>query len=95
MKETNLVILRNEEHGSTKSSLSVLFTRYLVVKESLYVVDRKEMLSVHRNDDGVPNLRDEDLGLVLDFHIGSCEDLGVDTLGETFEDICEELQPEY
>jgi hypothetical protein len=59
-----------------------------VVEETLNVVDREKMFTIHRNDDGVPNLRDENLGLVLDFHIGSSENLGVDTLGKTLEDVC-------
>jgi len=60
-----------------------------VIEETLNVVDREKMFTVHRNDDGVPNLRDENLGLVLDFHIGSSENLRVDTLGKTLEDVCE------
>lgn len=53
------------------------------------MVDREEMLAVHGNDNGVPDLRDEDLGLVLDLHVGGGEDLGVDALGKALEDVCE------
>ena len=60
-----------------------------MVQKSLDVVDGEKMFTVHRNDDGVPDLRDENFRLVLDFHVGSCENLGVDSLGKTFKDICE------
>lgn len=82
-----LVVLRDEEHGGSKCALAVLFTRNLVVQEALDVVDREKVLAVHRDDDGVPHLRDENLGLVLDLHVGSREDLGVDPLRKTFENV--------
>jgi len=59
----------------------------LVVQQLLNVVDRKKMLSVHRNDNGVPNLGDQNLWLVLDFHVGCSQYLGVDTLGKSREDV--------
>lgn len=52
------------------------------------MVDRQEVLAVHRDDDGVPDLRDEHLGLVLDFHVGRGEHLGVHPLREALEDVC-------
>jgi hypothetical protein len=45
------------------------------------------MLSVHGNDDGIPDLRDQNLWLVLDFHITSREDFGVDTLWKASKDV--------
>lgn len=85
---THLVLLRDEEHGSTESALAILLGRDLMVEESLDVVDREEVLAVHGDDNGVPDLRDEDLGLVLDFHVGRREDLGVHSLRKTLEDVC-------
>lgn len=32
-----------------------------MVKQFLNVIDREQMFSVHRNDDGVPDLRNKDL----------------------------------
>ena len=45
------------------------------------------MFSVHGDNDGVPDLRDEDLGLVLDFHITGSDNLSVDSLGQSSKDI--------
>jgi len=43
------------------------------------------MFTVHGDDDGIPDLRDENLRLILDFHIGGGEKLGVDTFWKTLE----------
>lgn len=59
----------------------------LMVQQSLNVVDRQQVLSVHGNDDGVPDLRDQDLGLVLDFHVAGSDNLGVDSLGQSGKDV--------
>lgn len=59
-----------------------------MIEEALNVVDRKEMFSVHGNDDGVPNLRNKHLGLVLDFHVAGGKNFGVDSFGETLKDVC-------
>ena len=58
-----------------------------MVQQLLHVVNGKEMLSVHGDDDGVPDLRDKDLGFVLYFHVRCCQDLGVDALRQTREDV--------
>ena len=82
-----VIFLRDEERGGAQSSLPLLLRRHLVVEQLLDVIDRKQMLSVHGDDDGIPDLRDQDLGLVLDFHVCSCQDLRVDALGKTREDV--------
>lgn len=58
-----------------------------MVEQLLDVIDREQMFSVHGDDDGIPDLRDEDLWLVLDFHVGSGEELCIDTLRKTLEDV--------
>ena len=87
-RATDLVALRDEEHRRAEGALAVLLGRDLVVQEPLDVVDREQVLAVHRDDDGVPDLRDEDLRLVLDLHVVRREDLGVDALRQTLKDVC-------
>jgi hypothetical protein len=58
-----------------------------MIQEFLDVINGQEMLSVHGNDDGIPDLRDQNLWLVLDFHITSREDFGVDTLRKASKDV--------
>ena len=51
------------------------------------MVDRQQMLSIHGDDNCIPDLGDQDLGFVLDLHVCGSENLGVDTLGQTREDV--------
>jgi hypothetical protein len=51
------------------------------------MINGKKMLSVHRDDDGVPDLGDQHFRLVLYLHIRSSEDLGIDTLGQPGENV--------
>jgi hypothetical protein len=55
------VPLGNKERRSSKTSTSAFTCVYLVVKQLLHVVNRQQMLSVHRYDDGIPNLRNQHL----------------------------------
>ncbi|KAH3679223.1 hypothetical protein WICPIJ_008692 [Wickerhamomyces pijperi] len=82
-----IVILGNEEGWGSQGSLTFNFRRNLVVKQLLDVVNGKQMFSVHRDDNGVPDLGDQDLWLVLDFHVGGGQDLGVDSLWQSGEDV--------
>lgn len=41
------------------------------------------MLAIHGDDDGVPDLGNEDFGLVLDLHVGCSQQFSVNALGET------------
>ena len=82
-----MIFLGHKEGRSAQGALALLLRGNLVIEELLNVVDRKEMLTVHRDDHGIPDLRDENLGLVLDLHIGSGKNLRVDTLGQTGEDV--------
>jgi hypothetical protein len=82
-----LIFLGNEEGRGTESALAFLLRRNLVVQQLLHVINGQKVLAVHGNDDSVPNLRDQNLGLVLDLHIGSGQNLGVDTLGQTRENV--------
>ena len=56
-----LVALRDEERGRAQAPAAVLPGVDLVVEQPLDVVDGEQMLAVHRNDDGVPDLRHENL----------------------------------
>jgi hypothetical protein len=58
-----------------------------MVKKLLNMLDGQEMLTVHGNDDSVPYLRNENLRLVLDFHVRGGKNLGVHTLGQTGKDV--------
>ena len=87
-RATDLVALRDEEHRRAEGALAVLLGRDLVVQQPLDVIDREQVLAVHRDDDGVPDLRDEDFRLVLDLHVVRREDLGVDALRQTLKDVC-------
>ena len=60
---------------------------YLMVQELLHVIDSEEMLAVHGDDNSVPDLGNKDLGLVLDLHVRSSEDLGIDTLRQPRKDV--------
>lgn len=82
-----LLSLGDEEGGRAKGPLALVVRGNLVVEQLLNMVDRKQMLSVHRDDDGVPDLRYQDLGLVLDFHVVGGQELGVDSLGQPHEDV--------
>ena len=57
----SLVSLRDEERRSSESPLPFVVGLNLVVEELLDVIDREEMFPVHGDDDGVPDLGDEDL----------------------------------
>jgi len=56
-----LLTLRDEERRGTKTSSTTSTSINLMVEQFLDVVDGQEMLTVHGDDDSVPNLRDEDL----------------------------------
>lgn len=58
-----------------------------MIEQFLDVIYGQEVLTVHRYDDCVPDLTDENLRLVLDLHIRRGENLGVDTLRQTGEDV--------
>jgi hypothetical protein len=45
------------------------------------------VLAIHGNNNGIPNLRDENFGLVLDFHVRCSENFGVDSLGQSRENV--------
>lgn len=79
--------LRDKESGRSKSTLAGLIRLDLMVKKFLDVLDREKVFAVHGNDNGVPDLRDQDLRLVLDFHIIRSKDFGIDPLGQPGEDI--------
>jgi hypothetical protein len=51
------------------------------------MIDGQQVLSVHGDDDGVPDLRDQDLGFVLDLHVGSSQNLRVYTLWKPRENV--------
>ena len=82
-----VVFLGNEERRGTQSALSFLLRWHLMVEKLLDVIDGQKVLAVHGDDNSIPDLGDEDLGLVLDLHIGRGKDLGVDTLGQTGVDV--------
>lgn len=54
------IILGGEEEWSTKDALTALGGD-LLVEQLLDVIDGQKMFAVHGDDDGVPDLRDEDL----------------------------------
>ena len=58
-----------------------------MVQKSLHVVDREQMFSVHRNNDGIPHLRYQYLRLIFDLHVGGSQQFGVNTLWESSENI--------
>ena len=58
-----------------------------MVEQPLHVIDGQQVLPIHGDDDGVPDLGDEHLGLVLDLHVRGGKDLRVDPLGQTREDV--------
>jgi hypothetical protein len=58
-----------------------------MIEKLLNVIDRQKMLAIHGDDNCVPDLRDEDLGLVFDFHIARCQDFRVDTFRESGKDV--------
>ena len=60
-----LVALRDEERGRAQAAAAVLAGVDLVVEQPLDVVDGEQVLAVHRDNDGVPNLRYEHLCLKL------------------------------
>ena len=53
--------LRDEERRGTETSSTTNTSINLMVEQFLDMVDGQEMLTVHGDDDSVPNLRDEDL----------------------------------
>jgi hypothetical protein len=56
-----LISLSHEEWRSAEAPSSASTTVDLVVEELLDVFDGKEMFTVHRDDDGIPNLGDKNL----------------------------------
>ncbi len=67
-----------------------------MVEELLDVFDGQQMFTIHRYDDGVPDLGYENLWFVLDLHVRGSEDLGVDPFRCASEDIhpgCPDRQP--
>lgn len=52
---------------------------YLMIQEFLDMIDRQKMLAIHGNDNSIPDLRDQNLWLVLDFHVASRENFRIDT----------------
>ena len=45
------------------------------------------MFSVHGNDNSIPNLGDQNLWFVLDFHFSGGQNLGVDSLWQSGENV--------
>ena len=56
-----LVVLRDEERWRTKATTTTDPRVDLMIKELLDVVDGEQVFVIHGNDNGVPDLRDEDL----------------------------------
>ena len=82
-----VIFLGHEEGRRAESTLALLLGGNLVVEQLLHVVDGEQVLTVHGDDDGVPDLGNKDLGLVLDLHVSRGQDLGIDTLGQTRKDV--------
>lgn len=55
------VALRDEERRSAKTSTTSITRFNLMIEKFLNVLDRKEMLAIHRDNDGVPDLRNKHL----------------------------------
>lgn len=64
-----LVILRDEEGRSTQAAASAGARIDLVVKQLLDMIDREQVFAVHRDNDGVPDLRDKHLQRSQDISI--------------------------
>ena len=58
-----------------------------MIQQLLDMINRQKMLAIHRNNNSVPNLRNQDLWFILNLHVRSSQDLGIDTLGESGEDV--------
>ena len=56
-----LVTLADEEGRSLQASSTAGASLDLVVEQLLHMVNRQQVFTVHGNDDGVPDLRDQDL----------------------------------
>jgi branched-subunit amino acid ABC-type transport system permease component len=56
-----LVVVRGEKRRRTEAATTTAGVS-LIIEELLNVVDREEMFAIHGNYDGIPDLRDEDLG---------------------------------
>ncbi|KAH3665928.1 hypothetical protein OGAPHI_004117 [Ogataea philodendri] len=82
-----IVILGNKEGWSSQGTLTFNLRWNLVVKKLLNVINSQQVLSVHGDNDSVPDLRDKNLWLVLDFHVGGGKDLGVDSLWQSGENV--------
>ena len=57
------VALGDEEGRRAEAATSILADIYLMVQQLLHVLDGEQVLAVHRDDDGVPNLRHENLSV--------------------------------
>ena len=82
-----VILLRHEEGGRPQRALALLLRGDLVVEQLLHVVDSQQVLAVHWDDDGVPDLGDKNLRLVLDLHVSGREDLGVNALRQPRVDV--------
>ena len=56
-----LVMLRDEERWRTKAAATSNACIDLVIEKLLDMVYGEKMLAIHGDDDGIPDLRDEDL----------------------------------
>lgn len=56
-----LIALRDEERRRTETAFAIMPRINLVIQQLLHVLNGKQVLAVHGNDNGIPNLRNEDL----------------------------------
>ena len=56
-----LIMLRDEERRRTKAAATTNPGVDLMIKKLLNVVDGEQVFAIHGDDNGVPDLRDEDL----------------------------------
>lgn len=63
----SLVTLGDEEGGSAEAAAATNSSIDLMIEQFLYVVDREQVLTIHGDNDGIPNLRDEHL-IVCNVH---------------------------
>ena len=61
LARTAAAALRDEERWRTETPLASLASVDLVVQELLDVLNGEQVLAVHGDNDGVPDLRDQDL----------------------------------
>lgn len=56
-----LIALRDEERRRTETAFTIVPRVNLVVQQLLHVLNRKQVLAVHGNDNRIPNLRNQHL----------------------------------